>query len=94
MQTFVRVVAGDELWGYIDRQGNVVIVPRFERAGFFENGGYPFITTLYAVTVKDDTDPDTRILLDRLTGDTAQKLLADSGYVGFQWSCVVDFPGS
>lgn len=49
-----------------------------------ENGSYPFISTLYAVTLKGNTNPNTRILLNWLTGDTAQKLLAESGYVGLR----------
>lgn len=49
-----------------------------------ENGSYPFISTIYAVTLKGNTNPNTRILLNWLTGDTAQKLLAESGYVGLR----------
>lgn len=49
-----------------------------------ENGSYPFISTLYAVTLKGNTNPNTRILLNWLMGDTAQKLLAESGYVGLR----------
>ena len=46
------------------------------------NGSYPFISTLYAVTRKGEANPNVRTLLSWLTGDTAQRLLEASGYVG------------
>ena len=46
------------------------------------NGSYPFISTLYAVTRKGEANPNVQTLLSWLTGDTAQRLLEASGYVG------------
>ncbi|MDO4384970.1 MAG: WG repeat-containing protein [Clostridia bacterium] len=48
------------------------------------NGSYPFISTLYAVTRKGEANPNVRTLLSWLTGDTAQRLLEASGYVGLK----------
>ena len=46
------------------------------------NGSYPFISTLYAVTRRGEANPNVQTLLSWLTGDTAQRLLEASGYVG------------
>ena len=46
------------------------------------NCEYPFISTLYAVTRKGETNPNVQTLLHWLTGETAQTLLEESGYVG------------
>ena len=48
------------------------------------NGSYPFISTLYAVTRKGEANPNVQTLLSWLTGDTAQRLLESSGYVGLK----------
>ena len=46
------------------------------------SGAYPHVTTLYAVTRKDEANPNVGILLDWLTSDQGQRLVEASGYVG------------
>lgn len=46
------------------------------------NGTYPIITPLYAVTRKGETNPNVQIFLDWITGEQGQELVEKSGYVG------------
>ena len=46
------------------------------------NGSYPLNTAIYAVTVKGETNPNVRIMLDWITGPQGQELVEKSGYVG------------
>ena len=48
-----------------------------------QNGSYPQITTLYAVTRRGDPNPNIRVFLDWITSEQGQELVEKSGYVGY-----------
>ena len=48
-----------------------------------QNGSYPQITTLYAITRKGDPNPNIRVFLDWITSKQGQELVEKSGYVGY-----------
>ena len=49
-----------------------------------KNGTYPITTPLYAVSYKDNPNPNVKILLDWILSDEGQKIIEDTGYVGVQ----------
>lgn len=49
-----------------------------------KNGSYPITTPLYAVTYKDNPNPNVQALLDWVLSPEGQKIIEDTGYVGIQ----------
>ena len=49
-----------------------------------KNGTYPITTPLYAVSYKDNPNPNVQILLDWILSAEGQKIIENTGYVGVQ----------
>ena len=47
-----------------------------------KNGTYPVVTPLYAVSYKDNPNPNVKILLDWILTDEGQYIIEQTGYVG------------
>ena len=47
-----------------------------------ENGSYPIVTPLYAVTCKDNTNPNIQVLLDWILSAEGQEIIERTGYAG------------
>ena len=47
-----------------------------------ENGSYPITGYLYAVTVKDNPNPNIKVLLDWILSEEGQELIVKTGYAG------------
>ena len=47
-----------------------------------KSGAYPSTKTIYAVTHKNETNPNVQVFLDWITGPQGQKLVEKCGYVG------------